>query len=174
MILAVDVTYTEPGARVAGVLFESWDVATPSRQVVIHVDEVAEYEPGQFYKRELPCIASLIDHIDIPLDYIVIDGYVWLGSPERGGLGAHLYEHLRAQQRAMPVIGVAKSEFVGTPDETKVYRGDSSKPLFVTTAGIALDEAKAHIAAMHGKFRMPDLLKLVDGLSRGTVAVDAA
>jgi len=136
---------------------------------VVEVQDVAEYEPGQFYKRELPCIAKLLDEItrlEVVLDCIVIDGYVWLGSPERGGLGAHLYDHL---QGSLPIIGVAKSEFVGTPDETRLLRGDSIKPLFVTTAGIVLDAAKAHIAAMHGKFRMPDLLKLVDGLSRGHV-----
>lgn len=166
MILAVDVTYTASGAGVAGVLFERWDDAKPVRQIVVEVQEVAEYEPGQFYKRELPCIARLLEQVSETLDCIVINGYVWLGTPERGGLGAHLYEHL---QRAMPIIGVAKSEFVGTPDETKVYRGGSSKPLFVTTAGIDLEQAKAHITAMHGKFRMPDLLKLVDGLSRGHV-----
>jgi|GEM_PF-4615701 len=30
MILAVDVTYTEVGARVAGLLFETWDAVKPS------------------------------------------------------------------------------------------------------------------------------------------------
>lgn len=51
MILAVDVQYEEESAV------------------------ILPYEPGSFYKRELPCILSLLKDIYKQLDAIVIDGY---------------------------------------------------------------------------------------------------
>ena len=63
----------------------------------------------------------------------------------------------------IPVIGVAKNSFA-TIDKLRreVYRGESSKPLYVTALGIDLDKASQFIADMHGAFRMPTILKLVD------------
>ena len=52
-----------------------------------------------------------------------------------------------------------------------IYRGDSAKPLFVTAVGMTLEEAKAHIASMHGEHRIPTLLRRVDQLCRGIVAI---
>ncbi|MCA9017967.1 MAG: hypothetical protein KDA77_21770, partial [Planctomycetaceae bacterium] len=75
----------------------------------------------------------------------------------------HLYQQLNEQ---IPVIGVAKSRFANTPDETRIYRGASQNPLYVTSLGIPLAEAKHKINAMHGEFRIPTLLKRVDQLCR--------
>jgi deoxyribonuclease V len=48
-----------------------------------------------------------------------------------------------------------------------VFRGQSSRPLYVTAAGMAVTDAAALVGAMAGRFRLPDALKLVDRLARG-------
>jgi deoxyribonuclease V len=163
MILAVDVAYHDPGANVAGLLFQSWRDETPQHELTIHLAEVKEYIPGQFYQRELPCILALLAEISEPLAAIVIDGYVYLGKNKTPGLGMHLY-HAFAEQ--IPVIGVAKSTFHETPQETAVYRGQSQRPLYVTAIGIDEEFARKAVANMAGPHRIPALLKRVDQLCR--------
>ena len=71
------------------------------------MDDVAPYESGSFYKRELPCIVSLLQDLDVrDISLIVIDGFVHLDDDGRYGLGGHLYERL---ERKVQVVGVAKS-----------------------------------------------------------------
>lgn len=163
MIIAIDVAYYGPGARAAGVVFEDWRSSSAVHEVVVDLPTVAEYVPGEFYLRELPCIAALLAAIDDDLHCIVIDGYVSLGEPARPGLGAHLWASLKQR---VPAIGVAKSSFVGTPVSAEVFRGHSQRPLYVTAAGLPLDVAKQSIVDMHGAYRIPDLLKRADALSR--------
>ena len=97
------------------------------------------------------------------IDMIVIDGYVYLGAQQIAGLGQHLYAALADK---IPVIGVAKNEFKGTPKEFEVLRGQSTKPLYVSAIGIELAQAKKNVQTMYGKYRIPELLKQVDRLSR--------
>jgi deoxyribonuclease V len=163
VILAVDVGYNERAAQAAGVLFNRWDSEAPAREVKVEIGQVAEYVPGQFYLRELPCILELLARLDAEPDCIVIDGYVGLGEEQRPGLGHHLWISLGCR---IPVIGVAKTYFHGTPAQSELYRGASARPLYVTSAGMPLDEAKGHIINMHGAYRVPTLLKAVDALSR--------
>jgi deoxyribonuclease V len=96
---------------------------------------------------------------------LVIDENVMppLGTPPRDGLGAVLWDKLG---RATPVIGVAKTRFAGAPPETELLRGESARPLFVTAAGMPLEQARSHIRAMAGAYRLPEMLRRVDGLSR--------
>jgi deoxyribonuclease V len=165
MKLAIDVGYYESGAIAAGVLFNEWTDSHPEREVSTLVREIADYEPGQFYKRELPCMLALLAEIECELDAIVVDGYVWLGKPHKQpkpGLGAYLFEHLK---RKVPIIGVAKNEFAGS-GAPELLRGDSKRPLFITAAGVELPEAIHFVKQMHGKHRFPTLLKRVDILSR--------
>lgn len=165
MILTVDVHYRRNNtATVAGIMFSEWESDAIERIIVKRLDNVAPYESGLFFKRELPCILSLLEDIDQPLEAIIVDGYVTLGESNKPGLGMYLYESIG---RTVPVIGVAKTEFAGTPEECRVFRGKSKKPLYVTTIGMPLSEAKAHIKNMHGKSRIPTLLKRVDNISRG-------
>lgn len=163
MIFAVDVGYFEPRARAVGVLFKAWDSDQVDAVIETWIDAVDEYVPGEFYRRELPCILTLVEQVAVPLEAIVIDGFVTLGEPPHPGLGARLWDALAGK---VPVIGVAKSYFAGTPDAAKLLRGGSERPLFISTAGMPLDDAKLAIAAMKGKYRMPDFLKLADTLSR--------
>jgi deoxyinosine 3'endonuclease (endonuclease V) len=91
---------------------------------------------------------------------IIIDGYVFLDDNQKAGLGYHLYKSLEDD---IPVIGVAKTAFKDNKAlVAEVYRGISRKPLFVTSIGIELKDAAENIRNMHGGFRMPGLLKLLD------------
>jgi len=164
MIAAVDVDYRDSQALAACVLFHHWTDATPCAEVTAPIFQVAEYQPGQFYKRELPCLLAALNKVPSPVDLIVVDGYVWLGDETHPGLGAHLYQALA---RAIPVIGVAKTRFLSATAARPVQRGDSQRPLYVTAAGMDIEEACRHIAAMHGPHRIPTLLKAVDQLCRG-------
>jgi deoxyribonuclease V len=165
MIFAVDVYYQDQKAIVAGVSFHFWDAPKPAEEMVIEMetDRVEEYEPGQFYKRELPCILALLETLETFPEIIVIDGYVHLGIEQKPGLGQRLYDAIEGKAI---VIGVAKTRFQDTPESAEVYRGDSKRPLYVTAIGIGTPEAKAFIMDMHGENRIPVLLKRVDRLTK--------
>ncbi len=123
MIIAIDVYYHDEKAIVAGVLFHFWDAPKAAEEIVIEIEvdhRIGEYEPGQFYKRELPCILALLETLEILPEIIVIDGYVYLGSEKNPGLGQRLYEAIEGRSI---VIGVAKTRFQDTPASTEVYRG---------------------------------------------------
>jgi len=161
MIAAVDVYYSENSEAVAAaVVFRSFSDCEPHSVHIKKIHRVEEYVPGQFYKRELPCIMSVLQQIKEEIDVIIIDGYVDPGN--NPGLGRYLWELL---ERKIPVIGVAKSYYRGT-HAVRVLRGRSRQPLYVTSAGMETAEAAAHVEKMAGKFRIPDLLKLADHISR--------
>lgn len=163
MILAVDVDYRNSKAVVAGVSFNSWSDEKPIHIYHSVVYKVEEYESGSFYRREMPCITQLLKEHHIEPDIIVIDGFVYLGDESRPGLGMHLYNKL---DQAIPVIGVAKKPFRGTPHETELLRGRSSKPLYITAVGIDLNEAKDKVLSMYGNHRTPSLIKEADRVCR--------
>jgi deoxyribonuclease V len=163
MILAVDVDYREDFARVAGILFRDWGDEHPVIERVVECNVVSDYRPGEFFRRELPCIERLLQVIDQPVDCIVVDGYVYLGSERRPGLGKHLFD---AMEQKIAVIGVAKTRFHDTSDTAAVFRGGSTRPLYVTAAGMPQDLARQRIRNMHGEHRIPTLLQQVDRLSR--------
>lgn len=164
MYAAFDVHYLKDGgARAAAVLFSEYGDMEPAATYTQLLPGAAEYIPGQFYRRELPCIVALLQQIREPLDEVIIDGYVMLG--DRPGLGMYLFNHLKGRA---PVIGVAKSRFKGAY-AAEVFRGRSERPLHVTAVGINLQRAAEKISMMHGDFRIPALLKDVDMLARGKV-----
>ncbi|MCA0869681.1 endonuclease V [Seohaeicola saemankumensis] len=163
-LFAVDVHYADDGsALAAGIAFGDWHNATPQAEVTTRIAETAPYEPGAFYKRELPCILALLDWLPRRPSVIIIDGYVTLGADARDGLGMHLW---RALDEKVPVIGVAKTAFAGTPKTAELLRGQSIKPLYITAVGISQEDAKACIRAMHGDHRLPTLLTAADRLCR--------
>jgi deoxyribonuclease V len=104
---------------------------------------------------------SVLARVSDPLETIVVDGYVWLEEGKHG-LGAHLYEALG---RRVPVVGVAKTRFVGAAAKA-VQRGSSRRPLYVSAAGIDPRIAARHIQSMHVAYRIPTLLRRVDQLCR--------
>jgi deoxyribonuclease V len=127
------------------------------------VEKPAAYEPGRFYRRELPALLSVVEKLLDRPDIIMIDGYVWLGQESDPGLGAYLYQALGGSSA---VIGVAKTLFKEGPAVRGIRRGASVRPLYVTAAGMDLNEAAERVVQMHGKFRIPTLLKKVDRLCR--------
>lgn len=161
--LALDVQYQGNSATAAGIVFPTWDAQMQSAHYTAHIDTVADYQPGHFYLRELPCLEKIIQQVGRPLTTIVIDGYVTLGDDQRPGLGMQLW---RALGESVPIIGVAKTAFQGTPSQAQLLRGTSKKPLFISCVGISLEEGKLCIASMHGEHRIPTLLKNVDRLCR--------
>ena len=164
LIFATDVQYAENNALAAGLFFPDWESDKIDQQILKTIDQIAPYEPGAFYKRELPCILSLLEDVDRSLEAIVIDGFVTLGDDKKDGLGMHLYNNI---QQTIPIIGVAKKAFVGTPENCQIFRGKSNNPLYITSVGIPLSEAKKLITQMHGENRIPTLLNKVDQLCRG-------
>ncbi|MEO1260987.1 MAG: endonuclease V [Bacteroidota bacterium] len=161
MILAVDVHYRKEFAKVVAVEFNKWTDRIPARISEEIVENVEEYISGEFYKRELPCILEILKKTDQSnLDVIIVDGYVQLNDNGKAGLGKYLYESLNQE---IPVIGVAKRGFKGNMKYVvEVHRGKSKNPLYITSVGIDLHESAAKIKNMFGKYRMPDLLRILD------------
>lgn len=159
MIAIFDVDYKEIQAQCACLLIENWDSLDYKTYKVL-IEDVADYESGSFYKRELPCILQTLNSVSETLDFIVIDGYVTLG--EKKGLGAYLYERLDIK---IPIIGVAKTKFLSA-DSIELIRGSSIKPLYITSLGIDNSVSKLYIESMSGDFRIPFMLKEADRICR--------
>lgn len=165
MILAFDTYYYDGKAKTVCLEFQEWNQSTDFKIHTEIIDNVAEYIPGEFYKRELPCILSLLNQIDLKnVEAIVVDGFVYLDNEKKYGLGGYLYEKLNQE---IPIIGVAKTNFASIEkDKRSLLRGDSQKPLYVTAIGIELDNAFQKVESMAGEFRMPTLLKEMDRLTK--------
>lgn len=163
MIICLDVDYREDEALVAGLGIANWEAGKSSWEKQLRVHPIADYVPGQFYKRELPCLLALLGAAPTPPSFIVVDSYVWLGA-KKPGLGVYLYEALN---KKTPVIGVAKTHFhQAEAVEIPVLRGQSTKPLYVTSIGVDVKWAAQEIQRMDGPFRIPTALKRVDFLSK--------
>jgi len=160
MILAFDTYYYNGKAKTIAVSFNDWEDDEPTKIYTDIIEGVADYQPGSFYKRELPCILSLLKQVNLEtVDLIIVDGYVIL-EEKHLGLGGYLYQALEGK---IPVVGIAKSEFVSkTSVFKKVFRGESKKPLYVTSIGVDTAAICNAIQRMHGNYRMPTLLQIVD------------
>ena len=173
--LALDVDYRKDAAQkefasVAAVAFDEWTAERPVFESVHRVPEVHPYEPGAFYKRELPSLLTAIHAAlarGVSLDGIVVDGYVWLG-PSHAGLGAKLHEYLQTiSLGGVAIVGVAKKHFAGADSVAcAIERGSSKNALWISSEGIELSDAARKVKQMHGEFRIPTLLRRVDQLCR--------
>lgn len=159
MIAFTDVHYRGTVGCAAAVLAERWEAQFPASTHATLVTPVADYVPGAFWERELPCLRSVL--AGLRADLVVVDGYVWLDADGRKGLGAHLHEAL-----GVPVVGIAKTPFAGGGHAREVLRGTSARPLWVTAAGLDPAVAAAGVRSMHGPHRIPTLLALVDDVAR--------
>jgi deoxyribonuclease V len=155
----VDVDYRSTEAMAGCLLFNDFKDAHATTELVAQIQDVKPYVSGQFYLRELPCLLSVLSKVQALLDAVIVDGYVWLN--ERPGLGAYLYGALKT-----PVIGVAKTHFQGATLAQPVLRGQSLRPLYVSSIGIDSQTAAENIKQMHGAYRIPTLLQRVDFLCR--------
>lgn len=161
MIIAFDVHYRDDFAKAVGFGFHKWSDEEEDAIFIAFTKMTADYEPGAFYKRELPCLLTLLKQIDIArITCLIVDGYVLLDNNGTRGLGGHLYEYL---EEKIPVIGIAKKSFAGnTYYVREVFRGKSDNPLYVTALGIPLDLAAEYVRSMYGPYRIPSLLKRLD------------
>ena len=167
-VALVDVHYLDEGARAACVLARQWTDAAPSDEWTVDVSQVAAYKPGHFFERELPCLLQVLAQAREPLGAILVDGYVVLDEAGTLGLGGHLFHHFDGR---IPVVGLAKRSFAGSPFAIRVLRGASQAPLFVTALGIDAESAADRVRAMHGEYRIPALCTRVDQACRGLVSV---
>lgn len=163
--IAIDTFYyNDSDAYTVGVIFSNWTDSYPEKIVSCHTSEFAPYISGQFYKRELPCILDLLKHVNLSeFDTIILDGFVWL--PEsREGLGQHLWNKLKSLYPDLKIIGVSKSKFAGCEEcSEKLYRGPAKNPLYINSnENINREEASELISKMHGKYKLPTLLKILD------------
>lgn len=166
MIGFVDVGYDEIAgrARAGLVIARGWAEAVPVREVVVVVERLAPYQPGEFYRRELPPLLAVLGSLPELPEVVVVDGFVWLDGEGKAGLGAHLH---RALQGKVAVVGVAKTWFQGAGAIREVHRGNSKRPLFVSAVGFDLDQAANQVRTMAGSHRVPSLIRRADQLSRG-------
>ncbi len=165
MILAFDTYYFDNKAKTVALTFRNWDDSIEQNIFSEVLENVEEYTSGEFYKRELPCILSLIKKLNPEdIELIVIDGFVYLSDDNKKGLGAYLYESLNQK---VPIIGVAKTDFISLNSNKRLLlRGESKNPLYITAIGIDLDKATSNIQLMHGEFRIPTLLKRLDMITK--------
>lgn len=165
MILCFDTYYFDNKAKTVCLAFNTWTTKDDFSVYSETIEGVDEYIPGEFYKRELPCILSLLKKIECDnIEVIVVDGYVYLDDNYKLGLGGYLHKELAEK---IPIIGVAKSNFASiTNVKRELKRGKSENPLFITSVDIDIDEAVKHISSMAGDFRIPTLLKYLDTLTK--------
>ena len=159
---AVDVHYLGvAGARAALISAEDATFSTLMDCRTALVPDPGPYHSGELYLRELPPLrAVLCDQAGLAL--IVVDGYVDLDPHGRPGLGAYVHAEF-----GVPVIGVAKTRFATATHAAQVRRGQSERPLYVTSAGLPIADAATLVSDMAGPFRIPNALRSADRLARG-------
>ena len=162
MIAALDVSYDSLYAFAGAVVFEDWASSLPASIYREKTVISSDYIPGRFFLRELPPLMAVLEEIKEDVSAIIVDGYVRF-SAQRPGLGFYLFE---ATGGGIPVIGVAKSRFKGCETGIEVFRGFSKKPLIITSTGIREDEAADRVMGMHGRFRIPTMIRLADAESK--------
>lgn len=164
MIIATDIHYKETYAKAVCVAFQ-WEDAIPSKIYTATIDEVAPYIPGEFYKRELPCILKVLEQVDLEnTEAIIVDGHVFVHDNQKYGLGGYLWEALDGK---IPIIGIAKKSFINTRKvATPILRGSSEKPLFISCIGIAKETVLEKMSLLHGEHRIPTILKLLDTVTK--------
>ena len=164
MKLVVGVHFDGAGAVAVGLVFEDWDSPEASRTYLTRIAKVEKTERGALDLRALPCVLQLLREHALHADLIMIDGFVHLDGLETPALGRHLYHALGGR---CAIIGVSKTAMVQTPAQFEVVREEEARPLIVTCVGIDLGAAKARLRAMHGKRRVPTLLKLAARIAKG-------
>ena len=163
VFVAVDVHYLPAGgARAAAVVAADVSFGDLLADRTAHVPEVQPYRPGQFCLRELPPLHVVLGGLR-HMRLLVVDGYADLDPAGRPGLGAHAHAEF-----GVPVIGVAKTAFRTATHAVPVLRGQAStRPLFVTAAGMPRHDAADVVRHMAGHHRLPDALRRADALARG-------
>ena len=165
MKLAVNVHFNAGSALAAAVAFADWDAPEADRSYTCRIDPVEKPVRGELDLRALPCLLQLLRQHALAPEVILFEGFVHLDAMESAGLGRHLYHALGSRTA---IIGVARTPLPGTPAQFELHREAEAPPLYVSCVGIDLGAAKARLRAMHGKRRLPTLLKLVARMAKGS------
>ena len=163
MILITDTAYSAKAALTSGVIINELEQASASLELTHISNSISDYISGEFYKRELPCILEMIEKHSLKPEMIIIDGYVYLDGDKSPGLGAYLYEAL---DKKVEILGVAKNRYKGIGEQHALLRGQSKNTLWVTASTLELEDAKRMIKGMAGRFRLPDMIKRADSLTK--------
>jgi len=170
MKLVMDFQIDGDTARVGAVAFDDWGAAEGTKNYALRIERVEKPAKGELDLRALPWLVQLLDANRLQPEAIVLDGFVHLDPQDTPGLGLRLHDTLGGRSA---VIGVSKSVFKGTdtPDQYCIFREEETPPLVVTCAGIDLGAAKARVRMMHGRKRLPTLMKLAARIAKGSVDV---
>lgn len=163
MKLVVAVHFDGAQAIAAAVAFDAWDAAEASKTYVSRIVHVEKAARGELDLRELPCVMQLLREHGLEPELVLLDGFVHLDADETPGLGQHLYHALGGM---VPIVGVSKRSLPGLSAQFEVMREEETQPLLVTCAGIDIGAAKARLRAMHGRKRVPTLMKLAARLAK--------
>nr|WP_106581698.1 endonuclease V [Murinocardiopsis flavida] len=141
------------------------------------------YVPGLFAFRELPPLLRALRRLDSEPDLLVCDGF-GRAHPRRFGLACHLGVLLDR-----PVLGVAKSPFVGSHGPLDRSRGawsplraddgaevgralrtrDGVKPVYVSVGHrVDLDTGCDLVLRLSPRYRQPEPIRAADRLSRSS------
>lgn len=160
-LAAVDVGYPAQGGAIAALVMSNDPrFETITAEHVVEIATVQPYQPGAFYVRELPALRAVLA-VSGPVDLLIVDGYVNLDPSGRPGLGSHAHAVF-----GVPVVGVAKSVFRPATHAVPILRGSSTRPLYITAAGLDVTTAADLVRNLAGPFRLPDALRRVDQLAR--------
>lgn len=171
MILFIDVKYTDNGYKTCGVITDSFYDKEPKKILTLKSNKpAADYIPGEFYKRELPCIIEFLKYYKLKPEYIVVDGFCINKDNENNihaGLGYKVFTYLRDNVVGfsnVKIIGIAKSAYCTSPEIAwEILRGKSKKPLYMQACGANVKEINnTTIENMYGDYRIPELLKITD------------
>ena len=163
MKLVMDIHHDGDTARVGAVAFDDWAAGEATKTYVTEVAHVEKARPGEPWGRDLPGLLQLLHQHKLSPEVIVIDGFVYSDAQETPALGQFLHHALGG---AVAVIGISKTAMKDTPAQFEVMREEETRPLVITSAGIDLGAAKARVRTMHGRKRLPTLLKLATRIAK--------
>ena len=147
--------------------FDEWDAAQASRTFTSRVAPVDPPVRSPRGAAELAGVLQLLREHTLEPELIVIDGPVHLDPAEKPARGRQLFDALGGRSA---VIGISTHTMPGLPAQFEVWRDEEARPLIVTCIGIDLGAAKVRVRTMHGRRRVPTLMKLAARLARGGAA----
>ncbi|MDH0867111.1 endonuclease V [Mitsuaria sp. GD03876] len=150
-------------ATAAAVAFEDWNAAEATKTYLSPIAQVDKAVRGELDLRALPCVMQLLAEHKLEPELLLIEGFVHLDGDETPGLGQHLFQALGGR---VPVVGVSKKGLPGLSAQFEVMREDETPPLVVTSAGLDIGAAKVRLRSMHGRKRVPTLMKLAARLAK--------
>jgi len=163
LVVAVQFDSGTGGAVAAAAGFDEWGDMEPLRTWTSAIAPLPRPARGEPDRRDVACVLQLLKDHALQPALIVIDGHVHLDAQETPGPGRHLFEALGG---TVPVIGVSRAASSTLPAQFEVHREEDARPVFVTCAGIDLGAAKARVRNLHGRKRVPTLVKLAARLAK--------